>query len=276
MRKRVVTSLVLLPALIFAYLGGVWLQVSLAAVSLVGMMEIYRAMSGRSEPIHYIGCAFAAVYYLILPFIGGTPYFFIFITVFVITVSVYMILSRSGVNMANCAAALYGFFYVAFLTSFIYLVRMYPAPDGSQGPGVFFVWQIFISSFGCDTCSYLIGVNFGRHKLIPALSPQKTVEGAVGGVVGATLLAFVYGLIVSRYARIGDINIVLDFTVIGVVGAVFSIFGDLAASAVKRFGKIKDFGEIFPGHGGVMDRFDGVVFTAPVVYMLMTAMLWRG
>ncbi|MCL2461087.1 MAG: phosphatidate cytidylyltransferase [Defluviitaleaceae bacterium] len=274
MRKRVVTSLILLPALAFAWLGGIWLQVILGILSLMGMTEIYKAMSSKRETVHYLGYVFAVSYYCILPFITRPTYFFMLITAFIMALSIYMVVFHSKINMVDCAVALYGFFYVAFLMSFVYLVRMYPNPQ-TESMGRYFVWLIFICSFGCDTLSLFSGKAFGKRQLAPNLSPKKTVEGAAGGVAGATLLAFVYGIIISKVVGITSFHIVLYFTIIGAVGAVFSIFGDLAASAVKRLKKIKDFGEIFPGHGGVMDRFDGMVFTAPVVYILMVVIMWK-
>ena len=113
----------------------------------------------------------------------------------------------------------------------------------------------------------MIGRAFGRHKLAPDLSPKKTVEGAIGGVAGACLLSVLFGMFSYRWFHLTEINAKIIFAIVGIVGAVFATFGDLAASSVKRFTKIKDFGKIFPGHGGVLDRFDSVIFAAPMMYM---------
>ena len=127
--------------------------------------------------------------------------------------------------------------------------------------GHFHVWLIFLCSWGCDTCAYCVGMLIGKHKMAPVLSPKKSVEGAVGGVAGAVLLGILFAA-----ATKGPL---LEYTVERcVVGALISMVGDLAASAVKRNMGIKDYGKLIPGHGGILDRFDSVIFTAPVIYYL--------
>ena len=145
-------------------------------------------------------------------------------------------------------AAFFSIVYAGVMLSFIYQTRM------MEG-GAFLVWLIFLCSWGCDTCAYCVGMLIGKHKMAPVLSPKKSVEGAVGGVVGAVLLGAVYGAAVK-----GEI---LEYGVICGAGALISMVGDLAASAIKRNHDIKDYGTLIPGHGGIMDRFDSVIFTAP-------------
>jgi phosphatidate cytidylyltransferase len=154
-----------------------------------------------------------------------------------------------------------GFFaivYVGVMLSFIYQTRM-------LGSGQFVVWLIFLCSWGCDTCAYCAGRLFGRHKMSPVLSPNKTIEGAVGGVLGAILLGMGYALLTD--------GPVLEYMIICLVGALISMVGDLAASAIKRNTEIKDYGTLIPGHGGILDRFDSVIFTAPVIYYLATVLI---
>jgi phosphatidate cytidylyltransferase len=127
------------------------------------------------------------------------------------------------------------------------------------------VWLIFLCSWGCDTCAYCVGMLIGKHKMAPVLSPKKSVEGAVGGVAGAALLGALYALATG--------GLVLEYALICAVGALISMVGDLAASAVKRNQNIKDYGTLIPGHGGILDRFDSVIFTAPVIYYLAKMVL---
>ena len=153
------------------------------------------------------------------------------------------------------------------MLSFIYELRQ-------MQNGVYLVWLIFLSSWECDTCAYCVGMLFGKHKMSPRLSPKKSVEGAVGGVVGAALLGAIYAAAISGRMT-GEANHVLSFAVICAVGGLISMVGDLAASAIKRNHDIKDYGKLIPGHGGILDRFDSVIFISPVIYYLAEALLGK-
>ena len=156
------------------------------------------------------------------------------------------------------------FFNVAYgplMLSFIYLVR-------DLEYGAYMVFMIFISSWICDTCAYVVGMLIGKHKMAPKLSPKKSVEGAIGGVAGSVLVGALFGYFLMAPLT-GNGGTTWIFALIGGVGAVISQVGDLAASAIKRNHEIKDYGKLIPGHGGVMDRFDSVIFTAPIIYLLL-------
>ena len=159
-------------------------------------------------------------------------------------------------------------FYPCVLFSFVYLTR-------ELTHGIYLVWFIFISSWICDTCAYLSGMALGRHKLAPVLSPKKSVEGAVGGTVGSALVGALFAWIFLLPVR-KDVSVVWVAAVICAAGAVISQVGDLAASAIKRNHEIKDYGKLIPGHGGIMDRFDSVLFTAPIIYYLSVVLLKVG
>lgn len=143
------------------------------------------------------------------------------------------------------------------MLSFVFLTR-------ELEHGVYLVWMIFINSWISDTCAYLTGVMAGRHKLAPVLSPKKSVEGSVGGIVGSALAGALFGYYLDAVLGTGQLTLLL--AAVGGVGSVISQIGDLAASAVKRNYDIKDYGNLIPGHGGIMDRFDSVIFTAPITY----------
>ena len=159
-------------------------------------------------------------------------------------------------------AAFFGVFYVAMMLSYLYLVRR--MPDGK-----YLVWLIFISSWGCDTCAYCVGMLIGKHKLAPVVSPKKSVEGAIGGVAGSAVLGLLYAkLLGGNMAEVG--NPMLACAAACAIAAVISQVGDLAASAIKRNHDVKDYGHLIPGHGGVLDRFDSMIFTAPANYFAIT------
>lgn len=131
------------------------------------------------------------------------------------------------------------------------------------------MWLIFLSSWGCDTFAYCTGMLLGRHKLAPVLSPKKSIEGAVGGVAGAALLGFIYASLFGASMAELD-NPQAACTIACAIAAVISQIGDLAASAIKRNHNIKDYGHLIPGHGGILDRFDSMIFTAPAIYFALT------
>ncbi len=272
MVKRIITGIIGFPLIVaVVYFGGSVLQLSLLALALIGLWEFYTCMSKQVKRIHMIGFICTVVYYLGINSVYDSSLFFIMMTLFIISVLVFMVIFHEKINLYDSAITIFGFFYVAFLLSFIYLVRMHV-----RGP--FFVWLIFICAFGSDTFAYFTGRIFGKHKLCPTLSKNKTVEGAVGGVVGAALIASLYGYVITKAfgASVADLRLTFYCAVIGTAGAVVSIFGDLTASAIKRLTGLKDFGKIFPGHGGVLDRFDSVLFTAPIVYMVMILLMRLG
>jgi len=268
MIKRIITGVVAAPfAVLIFWLGGIVMQVVVTLIILAGMHELFRAFSKNWVPVHFVGYAFALIYMaFIQTFMDGNS-FFLFFTAFILAVLTVLVLFHKKVSVNDCAVTIFGFFYVCVLMSTVYLVR------NIEELGVFVIWIVFISAWGTDTGAYFVGVNFGKHKLT-SLSPKKTVEGVVGGVVTAALVSALYGLALSRFSPL-DMPLVLPLAIIGAGGAVLSIIGDLSASAVKRGTGIKDFGSIFPGHGGIMDRFDSVLFTAPSVYLLTVLILGR-
>jgi len=152
--------------------------------------------------------------------------------------------------------AFFGLLYVGVMMSYIYRTRLLDAG--------YLVWLVFLASWGCDTCAYCVGMLIGKHKMAPKLSPKKSVEGAVGGIVGAGLLGFLFGTVFKAQLPLTDPA--LGCMIICMVGGAISQIGDLAASAIKRNHEIKDYGNLIPGHGGILDRFDSVIFVAPAIY----------
>ena len=167
-------------------------------------------------------------------------------------------------------SAVFSFIYAPVMLSFMYMTR-------KLDEGLFIVWMVYICSWGADTLAYCVGMltgkTIGNHKMTPKLSPKKSIEGAVGGVLGAALIAWLYArFVLNRFAP-GLAGFEWEFAMIGGIGGLISMVGDLAASAIKRNEDIKDYGHLIPGHGGVMDRFDSVIITAPLIYLLAVLML---
>ena len=260
-KTRLISGILLvIAALLTIISGGYVLFFTLLCISLIGMQELYKAMgihedrTGLLEIVGYLG---AVLYYISL-LLGFESYGLMAVLVSLILVMFVYVFTYPKYHANQVMAAFFGVVYVAVMLSFILMTRN--LPDGK-----FIVWLIFLCSWGCDTCAYCVGMLIGKHKMAPVLSPKKSVEGGVGGVVGAALLGVIYAA-----ATQGPM---VDYAVSCGIGALISMVGDLAASAIKRNQGIKDYGKLIPGHGGILDRFDSVIFTAPVIYYLAKIIL---
>lgn len=256
--------LLVIIALITVITGGNLLFLVLLAVSLIGMTELYKVFGIEKKPPGIIGYLFALLYYGLLyfePLLPGESlnWFMMSFMAFLICQMAVLVFAYPRYNTQQIMAAFFGMFYVAVMLSYIYQIRILPG-------GIFTVWLVFVCSWGCDTCAYCVGVLIGKHKMAPILSPKKSVEGGIGGILGAALIGVLYGLAINYWGDAGAD--VLSYAVIGAAGGAISQIGDLAASAIKRYHNIKDYGKLIPGHGGILDRFDSVIFTAPIIYYL--------
>ncbi len=238
--------------------GGNVLFGLLAVISLIGMSELYKVMNVHNKLLGFVGYLAAAAYYVLLYMNQMSLVTMLSITFLVLVMAVY-VFSYPQYRAEQVMTVYFGLFYVAMMLSYVYQTRM-------LADGAIIVWLIFLSSWGCDTCAYCVGVTCGKHKMAPKLSPKKSVEGGVGGVVGAALLGALYALAMNQWG--GASASPVQYAIICGVGGMISQVGDLAASAIKRNHDIKDYGKLIPGHGGILDRFDSVIFTAPVIYYL--------
>lgn len=269
--KRVLSSIVLVVILSAALLaGGDILFLLCVFLSIVAYREMEGA-TGANETkkgvnsLELVGLLGLLGYYGVRFFAATETYIMLTIALtFIGLMSVY-VFAFPKYHANQVMATAFSFLYGPVMLSYIYLTR-------NLEDGIYLVWLIFISSWICDTCAYLVGSAIGKHKLAPVLSPKKSIEGAVGGVVGAVMVGALYGYVMVHFELI-ELNNMWFIAVIAGIGAVISQVGDLAASAIKRNFHIKDYGKLIPGHGGIMDRFDSVMFTAPMVYYLAVFLL---
>lgn len=257
---RLRSSIILMAiTIIIMLLGDKVLFGALLVISLVGMMELYKILKIEKEALGIIGYLAAIVYYGIILF-GLEKHLMLLFIGFLLLLMITYVVAYPRYSFEQVMTVFFGLFYVCIMLSYIYQVRILEG-------GAILVWLIFIGSWGSDTCAYSVGMLIGKHKIIPKLSPKKSVEGCIGGVIGAALLGFLYALALG--SRITGIdNPKLLFAIIGASASIISQVGDWAASAIKRNFDIKDYGNLIPGHGGILDRFDSVIFTAPIVYYL--------
>ena len=242
-------------------LGGYFLWALLLVISLIGLFEFNRAMSLHWGVFAWAGYIVTIAYYIMLLTVDSTAYSFMLFGILLIVDLAVFVFTYPRYSLEQAFAGFFEVFYVGVALSFIYLLRIHP-PSGA-----YLVWLILISAFGSDIFAYLIGMLFDKTPLVPKLSPKKSVEGAIAGVVGAAILTLIYGFVVQKY--IPDVHMApLVFPLITLFGAAAGQIGDLAASAIKRKVGIKDYGKIIPGHGGVLDRFDSVIMVAPILYLI--------
>ena len=259
-KTRLISGIVLvIAALLLIITGGYILQAALAVISLIGLFELYRVFQIEKTPLGAVGYLAALVYYADLAW-NFIPEMEIFALGMLIVLMAVYVFSFPRYHAKQVFASFAGVFYVAVMLACVYQTRMLPS-------GAYVVWLIFLCSWGCDTCAYCVGVLIGKHKMAPVLSPKKSVEGAVGGVAGAALLTLLYGFIFQSQMGLETESVFL-LAGISAVGALISMVGDLAASGIKRNYEVKDYGTLIPGHGGILDRFDSVIFTAPMIYYL--------
>lgn len=271
---RLASGVVLLAVAIGAMsLGGIPLALLLWAISLIAFRELTRALKCASDEkkpngLEIIGFLGITGYYLLLYFFGDFMLLMMCVVGVLLAIMFAYVLLFPRYGAGQVTAAVFSYLYAPVLLSFIYQTRMCQE-------GIYTVWMILISAWGCDTCAYVVGKLIGRKKIFPVLSPKKSLEGCIGGVLGAALIGWLYGfLFVERVFPDG--NMAWIIALICAVGAVMSMVGDLAASAVKRNMEIKDYGKLIPGHGGIMDRFDSVIVTAPMTYFLTVLLLTAG
>lgn len=263
-KTRLLSGIILvILALLTIIHGGDVLFFTILAISVIGMMELYKVLGMHNRLLGIAGYVAAAGYFTLLRFSLNQWILPFSIGVLVILMGIY-VFAYPKYRSEHVMLVYFGLFYVGMMLSYVYQTRMLTQ-------GVFLVWLIFICSWGCDTSAYCFGMLLGKHKLAPVLSPKKSVEGAVGGVFGAALLGVLYALAINAWA--GAQADVLVYAIICAVGAVISQIGDLAASGIKRNHDIKDYGRLIPGHGGILDRFDSVIFTAPIIYYMAVVLL---
>ena len=275
MLKRIITAAVALAVFIgVLLLPPIVFTIALAAVIMLMLYECYTATKADCK-MRVVGFISAALLILTMGGVGGMKslgFIFIYIAATMVLL-LYMALAIFEHGKRSYKDVLSS----GFLTMYI-AVAMWCIIYIKDFFGVEVMLLVFISAWSCDTFAYFSGYFLGRHKLIPHVSPKKTIEGSIGGVLGAVACCTVYLFIlskltassVSEFSSIAytfNKSFLIWYMGAGLLGGIFSQFGDLAASAIKRDEGIKDFGWIFPGHGGFLDRFDSILYVAPIILM---------
>ena len=268
MKTRAKSALIMAPLLIIVFLGGYFLIAGTIVLSIFAIREFCNAFGEKRPAAWVLWASLAILYagymipqlhsYILLPC-------WMFVSLLLCFLSMFAMEKR---DLFQGMATITGIFYINFLAFHLVLVdEAFTAgtkiSDWFQISGLHsYVWIVILAAFGTDIFAYFTGNLMGSHKLCPTVSPKKTVEGAVGGVLGSVVLCGLFGYF---FLPAGFANCI----VIGVVGSVFAQLGDLSASVMKRKIGIKDWGAAIPGHGGVLDRIDSILFTAPLVFYIL-------
>jgi phosphatidate cytidylyltransferase len=253
MFKRTISALIGAPIfLVLTYLGGPYTAFLVVILTLLSLWEFLRIGEQMGMSAWYKLATVAAVVWLISLFSGGKEWMMPIFVFWLLIGLGRVALAYPKIQFLEASFNLFSVLYAVILLSYFYLLRQLPGGKEWTFLAIFLVWAT-------DIGAYLIGRQFGRHLLAPKVSPKKTVEGSLGGLVSSIAVAFAFWRLVGGASW-------LMYIVLGVVIGISSQIGDLFESALKRGAGIKDSGNIIPGHGGILDRFDSLIFVLPLVY----------
>jgi phosphatidate cytidylyltransferase len=271
--KRIIWGLlyaIILLGVIWA--GGIWFTLTIGALATLGVLEYAQLLKRQNLRPQTAVMIFMSLFLLTL--IHITAYhvglrqgeslqnceriltFTLFI-IFLVTLIHELLRSDPGQGLLNAAVNLFGTVYIGFMFAYILMVRSMPGKDG-----LFYILFTFLVTWSNDTAAYFVGITLGKHKLSPRISPHKSIEGSIGGLGGGIIGSVLLALIFHR-------SLILSI-ILGVFVVVAGQLGDLIESIIKRNAGVKDSGSFLPGHGGLLDRFDSLLLSAPVVYYVIT------
>ncbi|MCR5656653.1 MAG: phosphatidate cytidylyltransferase [Butyrivibrio sp.] len=274
MKTRVISGIVIvLMLLVTLVMGGYVTAGVLFFVSLIAYHELARALSfsntdGTISVLELLGILAIVFLYGATVISGGNMMFYVLAVMLLFFGEAAVFVFTYPKHSANqLIFSVFSFIYAPMMLSFIYLLRI-------RENGNYFAWIPFVA-WVCDTCAYFAGRAFGKHKLCPVLSPKKTIEGAIGGCLGSLVVGIIFGYVYATTANtaITLTESMISFGIITIVSSIFSQVGDLIASGIKRDHDIKDYGNLIPGHGGIMDRFDSVIFITPLIFFMATFLI---
>ncbi len=251
-----------------------YLLIATFILSVVGIKEIFKALELKGyKPFYLVGYLWVFILFLVLSIELADTFLEFSTKVDVLSIASFvtifgfmllLIFKKDLYSLNDAALTILSVLFVGFLFTFL------PATRFLQG-GQYLIWVIFMGAWVTDTCAYFTGVKFGKRKILPTISPKKTFEGFLGGAIGCLIAITLFGVYLNSI-EVFQINII-HFVVIGGICGIISQIGDWFASVIKRYTGVKDFGNLMPGHGGVLDRFDSILVISPFVYFYFTFLL---
>ncbi|MDO5477901.1 MAG: phosphatidate cytidylyltransferase [Clostridia bacterium] len=267
MKQRIIAAIIMIPAVVLLLLAGKTALV--VAAALIALMSVYEICAAygfnkieKLPVLIYIMLSVPIVFTVKSGVIidkTGLDLLSLILTVYIMLGFIIMLIFNEKVKMRDMFSSLLVSCLLVYFLSYAVKIRT------EKEFGVYLIWAILVGACFTDTFALFGGKFFGKRKLAPKISPKKTVEGSASGVIGSVIMMMVYGLIVTLINKDITANY-LYLALLGLVASIFAQIGDLSLSAIKREAGIKDYGNLIPGHGGVLDRLDSIIFVSPVVY----------
>ena len=266
--KRLLTTIVGLPLVILLIVFGnkYIMDCVISIIAILAMYEYSKCSAKEAKFISWVGYLSAlSICFIHIVSDNAVSFAVTFgapILLFILFLTV--IVTNMKITFKDISFTFIGILYIVSFLMFFPL--LYGYSRNGEISGRLLIWFVITTSWGTDVIAYIIGKNFGKHKF-SKVSPNKTIEGCVGGIIGAVAFS-----LICAYAINLNSDIKIDYCTISIISAILSIIGqvgDFSASVIKRYFEVKDFGELFPGHGGMIDRIDSVMFIAPFAYFLL-------
>lgn len=261
--KRILSGVIGLPIVaLILILGNIYvIDVVFSIVAIIAIHEYFNSFKENCKPVKWIGYLSC----ILIAFIHVIPREYLLTTlalsasVMIAALFIQVVVTNMKTTIKDIMVTFFGICYITFFLSFIALLH------GIEN-GKYLIWFILIAAWGTDTCAYFVGSKFGKHKF-SKISPKKSIEGCIGGTIGSVIIALIYTFAINKLAGLDILYIYI--ALIGALLSILSQIGDLSASSIKRTVGIKDFGNLIPGHGGMLDRIDSIIFIAPFAYFLL-------
>lgn len=287
MKTRLLTAAVGIPVALAVLIASVYFPAVLYAVifalCMIGIFEALKTAGANKAPVIYAPCFVYGAIVILSPFLGSTLKMLstalIASLIYLFVMFAILLKKHSVLRIEALCTSMILTMFVAFPFMIVELIfgTMLKNADGtpSYANGIALVAYCLILAWVADGGAYFVGSAIGKHRLAPVISPKKSIEGSVGGFVISMIISLAAAYIYSDVLGLisGSINYI-NLAIISAVCILMSMFGDISFSAVKRQYGVKDFGNLLPGHGGVLDRFDSVLFVAPAFYLMSYLLPW--
>lgn len=272
--KRILTAVIGMPIAVYVINYGEWLfAAAVFILTILAWHEYYIILKNKNINVFYGLGIFMNIVILGCAWLGNSQELLMVLFGSTLLILFKIVTSGMKFNVVDAAFSSLGISYIGISFAHLLLLRytdgsLYLNTSwGNLSAGAAYLWLAFVGTWASDTFAYFVGTYLGKHKLCPMISPGKTIEGALGGMCGSIIAIMLLGVLFKFPMH--------HSAIMGILVGVAAPIGDLVESAIKRFAGVKDSGQILPGHGGILDRFDSILFTVPTIYYYMHAFVLR-